>query len=346
MLALGAGAVVISGAQSSFYTGRGLTGIVMLVNCAGTLLDISLEYTFIFGAFGFPELGIAGAALTTVISNWATVLMFWLLMRRPAGARSSSAWTTTTSTGESFAGWCGSACPAACRSLIEGGAFTLLTNAVAAVSLVAGAATSLAFTINAVAFVPMIGLNIAVSTLVGQKLGENRPDLAARGDLDGDGAGHALHRLLCGAVSRGSRLVSDAAHGVCRRSDFAAGARRRRSCCGSSRCTASSTPRRSSSSAPSAARATRGSCSSTPRVNLRHLHHHGPIAPAPLAWQETGYGLYGWWWVMTVWLFALGMSYLVRFIQGRWKSIRVIEPELPDEDLPAKTPAAEPAATA
>ena len=54
----------------------------MLVNCAGTLLDISLEYTFIFGALGFPRLGVAGAALTTAISNWATVLMFWLLMRR------------------------------------------------------------------------------------------------------------------------------------------------------------------------------------------------------------------------------------------------------------------------
>ena len=43
VLALGAGAVVIAGAQSSFYTGRGLTKIVMLVNCAGMLLDISLE---------------------------------------------------------------------------------------------------------------------------------------------------------------------------------------------------------------------------------------------------------------------------------------------------------------
>jgi len=30
------------------------------------------------------------------------------------------------------------------------------------------------------AFVPLIGLSIAVSTLVGQKLGENRPQLAAR----------------------------------------------------------------------------------------------------------------------------------------------------------------------
>ena len=56
----------------------------------------------------------------------------------------------------------------------------MLTNSVAEVGVVAGAATSIAMTVNSVAFVPMIGLNITVSTLVGQKLGENRPDLAER----------------------------------------------------------------------------------------------------------------------------------------------------------------------
>src|SRR5207244_12372925 len=64
--------------------------------------------------------------------------------------------------------------------LVEGIAFTLLTISIASVSDIGGAATSIALTINAVAVVPMIGLNITVSTLVGQKLGENRPDLAER----------------------------------------------------------------------------------------------------------------------------------------------------------------------
>jgi MATE family multidrug resistance protein len=47
-----------------------------------------------------------------------------------------------------------------------------------------------------------------------------------------------------------------------------------------------------------------------------------------LGWKASGYALYGWWWVLTAWIFALGASYLVRFEQGRWKSMRVIEPEL------------------
>ncbi len=50
---------------------------------------------------------------------------------------------------------------------------------------VEGAATSLAFNVNAVAFVPVIGLGIGVSTLVGQYLGDNKDELAARATWTG-----------------------------------------------------------------------------------------------------------------------------------------------------------------
>jgi len=32
--------------------------------------------------------------------------------------------------------------------------------------------------------------------------------------------------------------------------------------------------------------------------------------------------------VLTAWIFSLGVAYLARFIQGRWKSMRVIEPKV------------------
>jgi len=44
--------------------------------------------------------------------------------------------------------------------------------------------------------------------------------------------------------------------------------------------------------------------------------------------QERGWMLWGWWWVLTGWIFTLGMVYMARFIQGKWQSMRVIEPEL------------------
>lgn len=42
------------------------------------------------------------------------------------------------------------------------------------------AATTVAFSINTLAFMPMIGIGTATATLVGQRLGQNRPELAER----------------------------------------------------------------------------------------------------------------------------------------------------------------------
>jgi MATE family multidrug resistance protein len=327
VLALGAGAVVITSAQSSFYTGRGLTGIVMLVNCTGTLLDISLEYVFIFGAFGFPRLGIAGAALTTVISNWSTVLMFWLLMRRPAERLQFGLDNARLDWGL-IRRLIKFGLPSGLPQLIEAGAFTLLTNAVVAVGPIAGAATSLAFTINAVAFVPMIGLNIAVSTLVGQKLGENKPDLAARAAWTAMILGMAytgvfalLYIVVPGwFLTLHTAFSDDPSFPVVRETTimllrFVAlycffdalqivfvGALR-------------------------GAGDVRFILINSTVISVIFLTA-GYWLQGAFGWKDSGYALYGWWWVLTAWIFALGVTYVIRFEQGRWKTMRVIEPEL------------------
>jgi len=350
VLALGAGAVVISNAQSSFYTGRGLTGIVMLVNAGGTLLDICLEYAFIFGAFGLPEMGIAGAALTTVISNWATVLAFWWLLRRPA-ERETFGLDNDRLDWEIIRRLIRFGLPSGLPQFIEAGAFTFLTNAVTAVSVVAGAATSLAFAINALAFVPMIGLNIAVSTIVGQKLGENRPDLAERATwtamllaMGYTGLCAMLYLIVPDwFLVLHTAFANDPTFPAVRQTTIGllwfvalycffdatqivlVGALR-------------------------GAGDTRFVLYNATAISAISITT-GLFLERYFGWKQSGYGLYGWWWIMTVWLLFLCLTYLLRFKQGRWKSIRVIEPELPDDEPPAGEPvtdlvepAAEPAA--
>jgi len=58
----------------------------------------------------------------------------------------------------------------------------------------------------------------------------------------------------------------------------------------------------------------------------------GKTAAAFFDWRANGTALVGWWWVMTGWSFALGVIYLVRFQLGRWKTMRVIEPEFTASD--------------
>ena len=51
--------------------GMGCTRIIMVSGLAGNLLNILLDWVLIFGKLGFPAMGIEGAALATVISNFA-----------------------------------------------------------------------------------------------------------------------------------------------------------------------------------------------------------------------------------------------------------------------------------
>src|SRR5262249_55869625 len=59
-------------------------------------------------------------------------------------------------------------------------AFTIFLFLVGRLGKVELAASSIAFTLNLFSFLPSFGLGQAVSVLVGQRLGDNRPDLAER----------------------------------------------------------------------------------------------------------------------------------------------------------------------
>ncbi|MEZ6118623.1 MAG: MATE family efflux transporter [Pirellulaceae bacterium] len=63
---------------------------------------------------------------------------------------------------------------------IETTAFTIFLFQLGTLGADALAATTISFGINSLAFVPMLGLGMAVTTLVGQQLGANAPELAER----------------------------------------------------------------------------------------------------------------------------------------------------------------------
>ena len=69
---------------SCFFSGRGQTLTVSLVNISGVLLNALLDYCMIFGWGPFPEWGIAGAAVATNLSTCFCVLIYVCLLLRPA----------------------------------------------------------------------------------------------------------------------------------------------------------------------------------------------------------------------------------------------------------------------
>ena len=321
-LVLGAGAVVISAAMSSFYTGRGLTRVVMFVDVAGSLLNIALDYVLIFGKFGLPQMGIAGAGLATALATWSTVLIYWLLLRRKAN-RATFRLDDNHFDWGLFRRLIKFGVPSGLPMLIEAVGFTMLIYAVSQIGKIEAAATSLAFNVNAVAFVPLIGLAIAVSTLVGQKLGENRPDLAAQATWTGLSLGMAytgVFALLYVGVPE-MFLLAHAAQAD--PSEFA--------------------PVRGMTVQLLKFVALYCFFDALQIIFVGALKGAGDtrfillnativstlaVVIGRIGRDYYGGGLYWWWWVMTGWIFTLGLVYWLRFLHGKWRTMRVIEPEL------------------
>lgn len=63
-------------ALRNYVTALAKASIIMWITAGALLLNVLLNYTLVYGKFGFPALGVVGAALGTSIVNW---LMFFVL---------------------------------------------------------------------------------------------------------------------------------------------------------------------------------------------------------------------------------------------------------------------------
>ena len=70
-----------------FGDGMSLTKYPMYATILGNIINVVLNYIFIFGKFGFPELGIVGAAYGTLISRIFMVWYIWYLLKKKDKSR-------------------------------------------------------------------------------------------------------------------------------------------------------------------------------------------------------------------------------------------------------------------
>lgn len=73
--------LIIFQAFKQFSDGLSLTKYPMYATIVANVINVVLNYLLIFGKFGFPELGIVGAAIGTLISRVVMVFFLWWLLR-------------------------------------------------------------------------------------------------------------------------------------------------------------------------------------------------------------------------------------------------------------------------
>ena len=176
ILILGAGLVVLGSALACFYTGRGLTRAVMLVYMAGATVNIPLDYCLINGVGPFPELGIMGAAIATVAASATIVFAFGLLIFSPANRERFGTWSNRAFDKELFRRLLRFGMPSGIQFFLEIFGFTFFIQMVGRLGDLELAVSNIVLSIETLAFLPMVGFHIGTATLVGQAIGRSRPE--------------------------------------------------------------------------------------------------------------------------------------------------------------------------
>lgn len=177
-LCLGGGFYIMSYALSGFFSGRGRTWPLMWVNALTTAVNLVLDYALIFGRWGCPELGIKGAAIATVLAGAFSVLVLFGLLASGNHNRTFHTLSGWRLDNDLFVRLLRFGLPSGVQFFLEMAGFTGFVLVVGRLGTASLAATNIAFNINTLAFMPMIGCGIAVSVLVGQYLGAEKPELA------------------------------------------------------------------------------------------------------------------------------------------------------------------------
>ena len=159
----------------SFGNLRALLLIIGLAN----LLNVVLNWAFIFGHLGAPALGVTGAALATAISRWAMlaaalvaswpVLKPYLIPWRPESL-------SLAPLGRMFA----LGLPIGFQILCEYGVFGGVGLLMGRIGSHAVAGHQVALNMAAITFMVPFGIGTAASVLVGRAVGGGRPDEARR----------------------------------------------------------------------------------------------------------------------------------------------------------------------
>jgi MATE family multidrug resistance protein len=322
-LAFAALPMLLMAAINGFFSGRGQTWTVLGIEAFGTAVNVALAFILIFGRLGFAEGGIAGAGWATVIGSWASALLaVALLLRRPYRERfnTASGWRLERELFYRLMKYGG---PAGTQVFLDVLVFNLFVQMVGRLGEAAMGATTLTVRLNMIAFLPMMGLGQAVCILVGQRLGADRPDLAEKSAYTGLKWVFGYMCAVAAVYLALPGLLVSVFEGGRDPEDFAA--------------VAAIVPRLL---VCVAAYSVVDSVNVTFSFALRGAGDTRFVTMATfcLAWPimvlptflvvRAGGSVYWAWWFATAHIFAMAGCFYLRFRSGKWKTMRVIEPEM------------------
>ena len=171
VLMAGSFLTLVKACLASYFAGIGRTRVVMVTDVLGICVNIPLTYLLVFGKGGLPAMGIAGAAVGTLVANLFAVVLYFLFYLSRGHREQFRVLASFQYTHGIMRRYLRLGSPAALESFMNTATFNLFLLLFQGYGVVQGVAMSIVFNRDMLSFIPMVGLNIGVMSLIGRFVG-------------------------------------------------------------------------------------------------------------------------------------------------------------------------------
>jgi MATE family multidrug resistance protein len=162
---------LVQGVLTGYFVGIGKTRVVMLASVLGIFVNIPLNWILIFGKLGIPRLGIEGAALGTLGGTCFIVTVLAISYFRSAAYRAHQGGGRWKPRWELMKRLLRYGTPVGVELFVNVFAFNVFVLLMQSYGPSVAAAVTITFNWDLVAFIPMLGVGAAVTSLAGQRVG-------------------------------------------------------------------------------------------------------------------------------------------------------------------------------
>jgi MATE family multidrug resistance protein len=176
---------MVRNVMSCYFSGIGRTRIVMIASLTAMLVNVVLDYILIYGKAGLPAMGIKGAALATVFGSICGLLVLVAAYFHRHNRLEFHIGESFRFHREAMVKLLNFGYPAGMELFLNFLAFTSMIMLFHSHGPVSATASTIMFNWDLITFIPLLGIEIAVTSLVGRYMGAGEPNTAHKAAISG-----------------------------------------------------------------------------------------------------------------------------------------------------------------
>lgn len=158
--------------------GIGNSRTAMIYNLIANVINVIFNYLLIFGHWGFPKLGVAGASLATIIGQFVAFILAMMAVLRGDQYLHLQIKECLKPNWKYLKSIFNIGIPAMIEQLVMRTGIIIYSKTVASLGTVAFATHQICMNIQAMSFMNGQAFGVSATSLMGQSLGKKRPDMA------------------------------------------------------------------------------------------------------------------------------------------------------------------------